>query len=83
MGNKIPWFITLVQKTLGPYYKYIVKVSPKTPFYSLMVTLCHFSLRNTTYFPAIILVPTPFPMMYVEIRNQFGSIPHLTSVHGE
>ena len=72
MGNKIPWAITLGQKTLGPYYKYIVKSSPKTVTptffpHSLVVTLCHFSLKHTTYFPAIIPLATPFPTVYIDI----------------
>ena len=66
-AQQIPWVITLGQKTLGPYYKYIVKDSPKTLFHSLMVRMCHFSLRYTTYFPAIISLATPFPMLYVDI----------------
>ena len=32
MGQKIPWVTTLGQKTLEPFYKYIVKGSPKRTF---------------------------------------------------
>ena len=67
MRNKILWVITLVQKTLGPYYKYIVKGLCKIHFHSLLVTLCHFVVRHTTYFLAIIPIATPFPTVYVEI----------------
>ena len=68
MDNKIPCVATLDQKTLIPYYKYIVKDSPKTllPFHSLVVTLRHFSLRYTTFFLAIIPLAMPFPTVYVE-----------------
>ena len=60
MDNQIPWVITLGQKTLGPYYKYIVKDFPKT-------LLAIFSLRYTTSFPSIIPLAMPFTMVYIEI----------------
>ena len=48
-SEQIPWVTTLGQKTLGPYHKYIVKGSPKTPFFSF--SFCQY-------------VGTPFSLRY-------------------
>ena len=34
--RRIPWVTTLGHKKLGPCYKYIMKGSPKTPFFSFL-----------------------------------------------
>ena len=70
MDNKIPWVITMGQKTLIPYYKYIVKDSPKTIF-----SIYHQS-HHILSLPLFPLFSTPFPVVYVEfIPYPFGSIP--------
>ena len=70
MDNKIPWVITLGQKTLRPYYKYIVKDSPKTLF-DIFSQSHH--ILSLPLFPH---VSTPFLTVYIEFTSyQFGSIP--------
>ena len=61
MDNKIPWVITLGQKTLGPYYKYIMKDCPKTLF-----AIC-FQSHHILSLPLFPLFSTPFPTVYTEL----------------
>ena len=49
MGKKIPCVTTLGQKTLGPYYKYIVKGSPNTPFFLIFHVWVHRDIFSLGY----------------------------------
>ena len=61
MGQKLPWVTTLGQKTLEPYYKCIVKGSPKihfSSFFHFVITLGHSCSQVFTY--SFYIISTPY-----------------------